>query len=218
MAHAATSFEGRWEGTITVPGRDLPVVIDLAPDAAGQWRGSATFPGLSIKGAPLAEVLANADGVRFTVKGVLNAPTFDARVESDGTLTGKFQQAGNSAPFHLRRTGPAQPDAPIVSTALSAGLEGEWAGEVVYNGNPLKASLTLTNHSGTGSASFHLFGKRDNVIPVDLVVQDGDWLTLRSSEWHMKYEGQFASRPGEIRGVLSQGPLEMPLVLRRSSR
>ena len=50
---SAASPEGRWRGSIHIPGRELDVVVDLAATAAGAGTGSLIVPGTGIKGAPV---------------------------------------------------------------------------------------------------------------------------------------------------------------------
>ena len=49
---AAQSPEGRWEGLLQIPGREQPLVVDLAQAGSGGWTGSIILSGLGIKGAP----------------------------------------------------------------------------------------------------------------------------------------------------------------------
>jgi hypothetical protein len=213
LGHAAEPAEGRWEGTIRVPGTPLAVVIDMA-QSGGQWIGSATLPGIA-KGSRLTGLVVRGLAVSFTLKGTLGDPKFSGTVEA-GTFAGNFMQAGNSAPFQLQKSGAAQVDLPRQSTAISSGLEGEWQGELTINGNRLKATLKLANQAGgQATAQFVVTGKRETNIPVDLVRQEGEWVTVVSSPYHMSFEGRFAGDAKELTGTFAQGPLETPLHLRR---
>lgn len=57
-------------------------------------------------------------------------------------------------------------------------------------------------------------GKKVNNLPVNLVTQESDLLTLDSQETGISYEGRL--RPGEIVGLIKQGSLETPLTLKRA--
>ena len=63
---------------------------------------------------------------------------------------------------------------------------------------------------------FTIVGKKVNNVPVSLVTQDGDFVTVKSEEFGITFEGRFSKEAGEIKGTLSQGPLEAPLVLKRT--
>ncbi len=212
---ASESPAARWEGIVQIPGRELKVVIDLAQDSRGQWIGSAIVPGFGIKGAPLADIAVNDSGVAFTVKGALGGPKFTGRLAADGALTGDYQQAGNTAPFTLQKTGPPQVDLPRQSTAVGKEMEGEWQGEMTFVGNSLRVKLKLTNQAeGRATGQFVFIGKRETTLPIDLVTQEAGILTLELLERGMTYEGRFRQDANEINGTFHQGPFEAPLVLR----
>jgi hypothetical protein len=214
LCHAAERAEGRWEGTIQIPGTPLAAIIDLT-QSDGAWIGSATVPGFT-KGAPLADVVVRDSAVSFTLKGALGDPKFTGRLDA-GTLDGSFVQAGNSAAFHLRHSGPPQVDLPRQSTTVAAELAGGWQGEFTLGGNRLKASLKLTNQpGGIAAAQFVITGRREANIPIDLVRQEGDFLTVVSSQYRISFEGRLRKDTGEITGTFAQGPIENPLTLRRS--
>jgi len=213
LCHAAEPAEGRWEGTLEIPGGGLAAVIDLA-QSNGQWVGSATVPGFT-KGSQLTDIVVKPPAVSFTLKGVMGEPSFAGSV-TDGTFSGTVTQAGNRAAFRLRRTGEAQVDLPRLSTSVTRELEGEWQGEVVVNGNRLKATLKLTNQaSGHAAAQFVVVGKRETNIPIDLVRQDGEFVAVSSSAYRISFEGRIRRETGELTGTFAQGPIETPLNLRK---
>jgi hypothetical protein len=211
---------GRWEGSIQIPGRQLKLLVDLAQESAGAWKGSAIIPGLNVHGAMLTDIVASAADVSFAFKSDLKgasgaAPAFKARFAEPNKLTGEFIQGGNSAPIVLERTGPAQVEIPRASTAVARDLEGEWQGEYELFGYPRKVTLKLANRPGeSASAEFVIVGKKVNNLPVELVTQESNLLTVDSRETGFTYEGRLQN--GQLRGVLLNGPLEVPLVLTRS--
>jgi len=213
LCQGAEPLEGRWEGTVQIPASPLNAVIDLAQNG-GQWVGSGTVPGFT-KGSPLTEIVVQPPAVSFTLKGALGDPKFSGRLDA-GTLAGNFTQGGNTAAFALRRSGPPQVDLPRQSTAVAANLEGEWVGEVAINGNKLKATLKLTNRAGgAAEATFVVVGKRETKIPVDLVRQDGEFVSVVSSLYRISFEGRLGKETGELTGTFSQGPMESVLTFRR---
>ena len=203
----------RASGTIRIAGTPLAAVIDLQ-QSGGVWIGSATLPGIT-KGAQLAEIAVRGSAVSFTLKGAIGDPKFNGTVEG-GAFAGNFVQAGNSARFELRKSGPAQVDLPRQSTMVTSDVEGEWQGELTLNGNKLKATLKLANQAGgKAAAQFVVVGKRETNIPVDLVRQEGEFLTVASSLYHMSFEGRLRKDAKELSGTFAQGPIETPLNLRR---
>lgn len=212
---ASEPAQARWEGVVHIPGKELKIVIDLAQDSAGQWTGSAIVPGFGVKGAPLKDIVVKDSDVTFAVKGALGEPKFTGRLAANGVLTGDYQQAGNTASFTLQKAGPPQVDPPRQSTAVGKEFEGEWQGEMTFVGNPLRVKLKLENHAdGRATGQMVFVGKRETTLPVDLVTQEADMLTLELLEPGMTYDGRLHKDANEINGTFQQGPFEALLILR----
>jgi hypothetical protein len=218
---AAESAAGRWEGSIQIPGSEFPVIVDLDQVAGKDWAGSIIIPGLGVKGAPLTDLSVGDSGISFTINAALASertgqPKFRGRMTSVGELTGDFLQAGNTAPFVLQKIGPPQVELPRKSTVISQELEGQWKGDYEMDGYPRHVTLTLANHKpGGASAQLVIVGKRTNNAPVELVTEERGFLTIKSPEFGIIYEGRFRKEAGEIKGTFTMGPFELPLVLRR---
>ncbi len=122
------------------------------------------------------------------------------------------------APFVLEKTGPPQVELPPRSTAVSKELEGEWKGHYEMMGYSRQVTMKFANRGADGAAvEFVIVGKKTNNVPVSLVTQEGDFLTLKSDEFGITYEGRFRKEAGEINGTITQGPFEQPLVMRRAA-
>jgi hypothetical protein len=88
---AAQDAAGRWSGRAQIPGRDVPLVIDLAKDPAGAWIGSMIMPGLDVKGAPLENIHVGESDVAFDTGDTFGAPpdgsaAFAARLDGRGEI------------------------------------------------------------------------------------------------------------------------------------
>jgi hypothetical protein len=219
---AAQDAAGRWEGSIQIPGREFDLIVDLTQAGGKDWVGSIIIPGLDVKGAPLADLSVNASEISFAIKGALASErtgpaTVQGHFTDKGELCGNFLQAGNSAPFMLRKTGPAQVVLPRKSTAISKDLEGVWKGDYEMEGYPRHVTLTLSNRdSGAGAAQLVVVGKRTTDAPVDLVTDADGFLTVESHQIGITYEGRLEKEAGEIKGTFTLGPFELPLALRRT--
>ena len=217
VCRAEDKGTGRWEGLVNVPDREFIVVVDLQQGDGGLWRGSAIIPSLNIKGAPLADIAINDSNVSFTLKGGHDLDAaFKGSLGADGILAGDFMQAGNRAPFTLKKVGPPQLEMPPHSTPITPEIEGEWKGEYQIFGAPRHVTLKLMNAEKGATAEFVVVGKKVNNLPVDLVTQEGDLLTIDSHQTGISYEGRFDKNANEIKGTFLQGPIELPLLLRKS--
>jgi hypothetical protein len=222
LCQAAESVAGRWEGSAQIPGAELKLVVDLSDEGGKGWVGSIIVPGFSVKGAPLTDLNVRSSDLAFAIKGVLgNARVGQAEIHAhltaDGHLTGDFKQGGNSAPFILEKTGPPQVERPPRNTAIARELEGEWKGDYELIGYARHVTMKFANHGADGAAlEFVIVGKKTNNVPVTLVTQEGDFLSIKSDDFGMSYEGRFRKEANEINGTLVQGPFEVPLIMRRA--
>jgi hypothetical protein len=220
---AAKAPEGRWEGPLQIPGRELQLVVDLAQDGAGAWTGSIIIPGLGIKGAPLSNLVVTDADLSFDSGDLLRTPsygpaTFKAHLSAVDGMAGEMRQGGNVAPFVLKRIGPPQVEVPPRSTAVRREIEDRWTGDYELGGYPRHVTITLENHADAGAtAQFVIVGKQTTNLPVDLVSEEGNLLRIESQANQVAFEGRFVKDSGEIRGVIELGPFERPLVLRRAS-
>ncbi len=208
---------GRWEGQSQIPGRSLPLVVDLAQDGAGAWVGSIIIPGLGIKGAPLSNVVVTGSSVTFDLANALGSPpaAFKATLAAD-KMTGEMRQAGNVAKFSLAKVGLPQVESPPRSTPVARALEAQWTGEFELGGYPRHVTMTLENHAAAGAtAKFVIVGKQTTDVPIDFVLQDGNFLRIESSPSQIAFEGRVDSESREIKGTFELGALELPLTLRR---
>jgi hypothetical protein len=205
-------MSGRWEGDARIPDTELNVIVDLAQQN-GTWVGSIIIPGLGVKGTPLADVKVEAPDVNFAVKGPLGIH-MNLRLLEGNKLAGNFEQGGNRAPVTLQKTGPAQVEYPPRSTPVLNELEGEWKGDYEMLGYTRHVSIKFVNHPEGATADFVIVGRKHNVLPVDLITQEGDLVTVDSQEMGFTFEGRL--RDGKLTCAIRQGAMETSLVLLRA--
>jgi hypothetical protein len=205
-------ISGQWEGTAQIPGNELTVVVDLAQENDA-WVGSIIIPGLGLKGVPLTDIKVQPPDVNFGVKGALGVQ-LKLRLDANNKLAGNFEQAGNRAPASLQKTGMPQIEYPLRNTPVAKELEGEWKGDYEMLGYTRHVSIKFANHPDGATADFVIVGRKHNVLPVDLVTQEGDLVTVDSHEMGFSFEGRL--RNGKLTGAVRQGAIETPLVLVRA--
>ena len=211
-SRAEDVINGRWENTAQIPDNELSVVIDLAQEN-GAWVGSIIIPGLGIKGVSLNDIRVQPPDVNFAVKG---GPGIELklRLDANNKLAGNLEQAGNRAPATLQKTGPPQVEYPPRNTPVAKELEGEWKGDYEMLGSTRHVSIKFANHPDGATADFVIVGRKHNVLPVDLVTQEGDLVTVDSHEMGFSFEGRL--RDGKLAGAIQQGAIETPLDLVRA--
>jgi hypothetical protein len=136
-------------------------------------------------------------------------------VSADG-MAGAMNQGGNVAKFSLTRVASAQVETPTRSTRVARDIEDQWTGDFELGGYPRHVTITLENRAdAAATAKFIVVGKQTTTFPVDLVIEEGNFVRIESQANHVAFEGRFVKESGEIRGVVELGSLELPLVLRR---
>jgi hypothetical protein len=210
---AEDAISGRWEGSAQIPDDELTVIVDLAQQN-GAWVGSIIIPGLGVKGTPLTDIKLQSPDVSFAVKGPLGIKLNLRLLDAEKKLAGNFEQAGNHAPATLQKTGPPQVEYPPRSTPVAKELEGEWKGDYDMLGYTRHVSIKFVNNPEGAKADFVIIGRKHNVLPVDLVTQEGDLVTVDSHEAGFSFEGRF--RGGKLTGAIRQAATETPLVLERA--
>jgi hypothetical protein len=223
LSTEAADPSGRWAGSLQLPGREVPIVIDLAKDPSGEWAGSMIIPGFDVKGAPLGNVKVAGSEISFDAGDALgaapNSATFSARVDEAAGMAGRFNQGGNSAAFALKRTGAAQVEAARRSTAVAQDTAGRWIGQFEMNGYPRHLTVDIANHSGAAaSVDFVVVGKATTRVPIDFVSEEEGVLRLESSTYRITFEGRVQASEGRIVGTFENGPFEQPLTLRREGK
>jgi hypothetical protein len=206
-------ISGRWEGTARIPDDELTVVVDLAQEN-GAWVGSIIIPGLGVKGTPLTDIQVQPPDVNFAVKGPLGIQLNLRLLDVNNKLAGNFEQAGNRAPVTLQKTGPPQVEYPPRSTPVAKELEGEWKGDYEMLGYTRHVSIKFANRPDGATADFVIVGRKHNVLPVDLVTQEGEMVTVDSHEMGFTFEGRLKN--GNLTGAVRQAAIETPLVLVRA--
>jgi hypothetical protein len=220
-AAAAAPPEGRWTGHAQLPGRNLPLVLDIAPGPSGSWIGSLTIPGQNIKGAELSRITLEGNRIDIEAGAVLSPPTggggvtFKARVEG-AAIVGEMDQAGNKAPFRLVRTGPAQIDPAARSAPVASSTQGRWVGEFELGGYPRHVTLDIANDGANKpKVDFVVVGKQTTKLPIDLVNEAEGILHIESRLYGTTLEARVSA--DRIEGTLEVGANEIPILLRRSA-
>jgi len=205
-------ISGRWEGTAQIPDNELNLIVDLSQEN-GAWVGSIIIPGLGLKGVPLTDIKVQPPDVNFGVKGALGVQ-LKLRLDANNKMAGNFEQGGNRAPASLQKTGMPQVEYPPRNTPVAKELEGEWKGDYEMLGYTRHVSIKFANHPDGATAEFVIVGRKHNVLPVDLVTQEGEMVTVDSHIMGFSFEGRL--KDGKLTGAVRQAAIETPLVLERA--
>ncbi len=154
-ASLAAEIEGRWEGTVDVPGLGtLPFAIDLhvADDGLG---GTIDVQGNI--GLPLSALVLDGTRLRFELQSPLGLIKWDGELR-DGVIEGEFTQLSNTGAFTLHRPG-AESDV----AAESDPVDGHRSEEVTFANGAfvLAGEVALPHGDGPHPAVVLISGSGD---------------------------------------------------------
>lgn len=216
FSQSATSAAGHWEGSISVPGHELNIVVDLAPGEKDAWKGTIAIPEQNLKGFPLSSINVANGAVKFAMNGVRGDPTFDGKLAAGGgSISGNFTQNGGTIPFSMRRTGEVQFAAIPKSTPVAKAFEGTWEGTLDTGGTQLRLVLKLANEGGAATGTMTSVDQGGAVIPIAVIAQKGSELKLELPTVFGSFTGELGKDAASIAGTWTQGMGTLPLTLRR---
>ena len=205
---------GHWEGTIQVPGQELAISVDLAPNTDAKWEGAIAIPAQNVKALPLSDITVKGSAVGFAMKGVPGDPQFAGTVSKDGTsIAGDFSQGGVTLPFTLNRKGEARRQDAVKSTPVTREFEGSWEGALDVQGTILRLRLKLANAESGASGTLVSVDQGGGEIAISSITQTASHLQLNVGAISAAFEGDL--KDGQITGMWSQGPATLPLVFKR---
>ena len=115
-AAAQPGVAGPWEGSISILGTQLGIVVVLTADGSN-YKATIDIPQQGAKGLPLTNVRVDQAKVHFELPAGPGLAVFDGELKG-GVISGKFEQAGMAGTFELKRPAPgatpAAPAAPAV--------------------------------------------------------------------------------------------------------
>ena len=206
---------GHWVGSIAA-GPGIYVEVDLAAKAPDVWHGTISIPSQGTKGVPLAEVSVKGNAVSFAIKGAPGDPRFSGTLSQDGkTLSGDFSQGGASIPLSLAWKGEPKFEVRQKSPPITKDLEGTWEGPLDVNGTVLRLVLKLANEADGAKGTLISLDQGAIEIPVSTIAQDGSRLKVTVGMISGAFDGEL--KGGELTGVWTQGPISLPLVLKRAA-
>ncbi len=186
----------------------LPLVLHLRVSTEGALSATLDSPSQGAMGLPCTDVKLSSETLDFTVPVVQGA--YGGTLSADGrTLTGSWQQAGQSMPLVFHQTTTAGELAAVKPSPVDRDWEG-----ALRAGN---VTLRLVFHlhaqlSGAIAGTLDSIDQGAMGIACAQVNLKGRNLTLTVPTVHGMYQGTLSESGKSIRGTWSQGqPLELDL-------
>jgi len=110
LLFASNSVDGKWEGSIELPGMSLNVVVHLETDADGSLKGKIDIPQQQAMGLVLTNLSLSDKTIKFSISGIPGDPTFNGEWD-DNVISGLFSQGGASFSFTIERESAEESEA-----------------------------------------------------------------------------------------------------------
>ncbi|WP_310532843.1 alpha/beta fold hydrolase [Novosphingobium sp.] len=209
-ALAAPDGAGTWHGAGATPIGELMLVVRIERVADGTLKGDIESrnqnPGRTM---PLTSVALDKERLTFAVES-LQAKYEGTWSEAEKAWVGTFTQ-GIEMKLALKAG-----DAP--ATAVIAGLDGRWGGEVVLNGVTLRQGLRFRT-APTGTIG--LYESPDQMVsgvPVRGLARDGNAVRFTIMNGMLVFSGTLADDGQSLAGTLAQpGQTELAITLKRQA-
>jgi hypothetical protein len=216
LLFTAAAQDGHYEGTLSTPGGDMKMAVDIAKNSGGAWTGSmAMNPGPS--GILLESISVNGDQVGWTLN-IPGQPKFAGTWSKEAsTIKGKLSAPnGNEVPVELKRTAEAKVDLPPPSTPVATEIQGKWVGAITApNGQTLRLEIDLANAGGKGGALVTSVDQNNVKIPANSFTQTGKDIAMELRGVGAKITGKVNADNTAIDATVNQGGADMPLKLTR---
>ncbi len=96
------TLEGSWEGSIDVAGQKIPMVVRLSGSGSG-IKGLMDITAQAAKDIPLNKIREGDGKLYFETFEGQRLASYDGALQPDGSIAGKFSQAGYTGTFTLKR-------------------------------------------------------------------------------------------------------------------
>jgi pimeloyl-ACP methyl ester carboxylesterase len=149
------TLEGDWQGAITVPGKQLGIMVTFT-SVSGELQASMDIPEQDTVDLPLHDVEAELPRVHFELLGGPNLAVLDGELGSDGIIRGQFAQSGTEGTFELTRLG-ADPEPTATPPGMASGLV-DVGGHDLYYQCLGQGSPTVILEAGSGADSTYWAG------------------------------------------------------------
>ena len=203
LAQSLDDFAGTWAGEIQVPGSALGITVDFQAEGEA-LAGTITIPTQGVTGAPLENVTADGDEIRFAVQGVPGEPTFEGTLQ-EGRIEGAFSQGGQEFPFTLAQGEAVTGGAAVTGTAAPAA-----AG--TYDDPQGRFSVPIpTNWAVEEGDGYVLLSEPEGAISLYLLVLPGTDPEAAIAEAWARVAPEFALEPTFIEPP-SEGGVERTVV------
>jgi hypothetical protein len=209
-------ISGEWQGPLTTGMGELRLVLHITKTADGSLKATMDSPDQGIGGIPVDSINADGGKVHFVVNVIKG--NFDGALKGNGTIAGNWTQAAsgtNKMQLLLNKT-----TTPIKLThdpAPPSDIDGTWEGSV---DSPASGKLRIVFHiQNTADGLVVKMDSPDQNLkgwPATTVTRKGSSVKFAMAQVSGTFQGKVSKGLDTISGDWSQGPENLPLILKKA--
>jgi hypothetical protein len=224
-ADAATNLSADWQGKLDAGAVKLRVVFKIAQAPDGGLTATMYSIDQGAQAIPVDKVTRETESVAMEVKAVQGG--FKGTLNATGdTITGQWNQRGNSLPLTLTRVGPDNP--PFKAEEIPAGdvaaskaaaekITGVWNGTLVAGPGTLRLRVSiLKTESGAAAGTMDSLDQGANGIPLRAITLKDGKVRFDVRTVGGVYEGELSADGSLIKGEWRQSGQALPLEFKKT--
>lgn len=208
-----------WFGWLETPEQHLRTILKVERNPSGiETAGSVTSPDQSPASLPLTHFQIDATGVwQFTIENLATpsrTAKFTGKETSPTQVDGDFEQNGSKLPLTIRKY-----DRMPTETPQDLGADEVWLGTLDLVVRKMDFRIRVYSKPPFATADkprvlFDSLTQNANGIPAEATV-NGDSYSFEMKSIKAKFAGKMNDNGTEIDGRFVQGPLPLPLIMKR---
>lgn len=211
----AQDISGDWQGPLTTPMGELRLVVHVTKQADGTYKGAMDSPDQAMMGAPLDTITLDGSKVHFTLNAAKGV--FDGSLKGNGSISGNWMQGTGSPKMPITLTKTTTPIKIEHAAAPPSDIDGAWEGTIEPPQQPKLHLLIRFKNTADGlTATMDSPDQNMKGWPATLVTRKGSSVKVAMNQISGVFQGKVSKGLDSISGDWSQGPENLPLVLKKA--
>lgn len=210
----AQTIAGDWQGTLSIGGVQLRLILHLTPDTKGGFTATLDSPDQGANGIPAGTVSFADASLKVDIPQIMGS--YEGKANTGVTaITGTFSQAGMSFPLDLARPSP---QSTVKRVPKPSDIDGDWDGVITAGGNALRVVFHVATFEDGMTVTMDSPDQGVRGITVGGVTRTGAKLDLEMKQLGGGFSGTIDAGLTSIDGTWTQLGNSLPLVLKRARR
>jgi len=198
---ATPSITGDWQGTLSVSGQELHLILHIAQTANGAFKATLDSVDQNANGIPITSMSLKEGKLVFTVDAVRGS--YEGKLNAGATLIEGTWSQGQPLPLTFKRA------------VKKADIDGDWLGTLEVGGAKLRLQFHITSTPEGFHATVDSLDQGAMAMPASAVTRGGSKLQVELKQINGSFSGTIDKDLTTIDGSWNQNGASAALVLKR---